>query len=530
MSSSPPPPVTYVAHEDVDAATIADPALEQAQANTRRNTGSAAPPPPTRFGILSGNRTGGSGGAPVNPFARTLETQEAEYGLRKESAAQNREAADEAGQQPRPGAGRPALDVDAFKNILMTGSATPSQPEQNQPQKAQDSSSSTDASSVSRQPMWDSAHEAHPESPRTPWDEHEHEHYSPPSDNDDSENEQSSLMGPVASRPVEEGPPRPPKPGQSRPYPQTVSFAEFDEAVPSASPISAPRTPPVDTQRLSGYFKPSLPRSPSDLNKPLPPPPAETERRASPMQQPTIAIPTTGDQPQAKKAPPPPPVSRRQAQPSSSEARGRSASNLSSASSQQPSEADVTSRPSDQNLKPAPPPPPSRRAQTHSNVPSPAIETPSSVPSPNKTPAAEAKSGMPPPPPRRHASKNGSSGVNRTPSTSSRTSLPRSDSFTGSATSGGHAPPAPPPRRGAGASKRSSIDGPPSSLSGRRTSEQSFHSEREGLTQVDEPQDEGVDGGSESVQAAPPQSDILADMTAFQAEIDALRAQQTGRN
>lgn len=482
------------------------------------------PPPPTTFGVQSGSR-----GAPYNPFARTLATSEAAFGLQRPPEEQAREGTGGVGNGQRASAGRPALDVDAFKNILLTGSATPSPPTaqvRSAPQRPQDSSSSTDTSSLSRQSIFDPMHDAHPESPRTSFDDHGR------SDEDDGDDEHSSLMGPISSRPVEEGPPAPPKNKHGRTYPQTVSFADFDETIPSALPTRL-QTPPINTSR------PSTPRSPSDLNKPLPPPPAErrSEDNARPelsQQEDASAQPTAAEAEvpaellQAKKPPPPPPASRRRAQPDTSQGRARSTSNLSQGSTQQ-----TDSTKGEQSLKPAPPPPPARRTQAiSSETPSPAIETPPSVPSPNEQPA-ESKA-MPPPPPRRNQAKIGTS-ANRTPSNASRTSLPRSDSFSASVLPTSNAPPAPPPRRGA-ASKRNSIDGgPPNSLAtrrpssaadNRRTSGQSFESERSvsltSLQQVAEPgeNEEAVS----STNTEKPERDIIAEMAAFQAEIDALRA------
>ncbi|KAK4549096.1 hypothetical protein LTR36_007552 [Oleoguttula mirabilis] len=530
-TGSPPPPVTRAADEDTDSTTTADSDLEQALVNTRRNSGSV-PPPPTSFGILAGTR------APYNPFARTLETTEARFAVQsRQEGPLGKETLDGAAAQAWPGAGKPALDVDAFKNILMGGGAVPPPPvaAQQQP-KPQDSSSSTDTSSVSRQSIFDPMHEAHPESPRTSFDDHHS------ASDDDGDDEHSSLMGPVSSRPVEEGPPRPPKHTHGRVYPQTVSFADFDESIPATYPPAAPRTPPVNTQLLQGIMRPSTPRSPSDLNKPLPPPPAEPmppldavsvpQQSIPASQQPPVVAPVAEEQPPAKKAPPPPPTSRRQGTTGAGQGRPRSESNLSQSSARQP-EADKPLKATDNIIKPAPPPPPSRRTLPVSNSPVPAIETPPSVPSPTQAPAEPNI--MPPPPPRRQA-RSGAS-VSRTPSNASRTSLPRSDSFSTMTAASGQAPPAPPPRRG-GATKRNSMDGPPNTLSTRRASGidhrrasgQSFESDRtpsiSSLQQVDEPGEiEQPHTSSAPIMTANGSRDILADMFSLQAEIEALRAQ-----
>jgi hypothetical protein len=98
----------------------------------------------------------------------------------------------------------------------------------------------------------------------------------------------------------------------------------------------------------------------------------------------------------------------------------------------------------------------------------------------------ETAKNIPAPPPRRMASKAGNSAV-RTPSNASRVSVQRKEASSTTAVTGVPAPPAPPPRR-----KRESAE-----IAQRAASD-------------------------ETAQA--PSNDILADLTAFQAEIDALRA------
>ena len=491
LTGSPPPPVTRIDYEDIGSGlrTPTDSKLEQALHNTRQNSGGNLPPPPTTFGVQRGSR------APANPFARTLATSEAQFGGNREQDRAEEEAR-AIGQGQKPGAGRPAFSVDAFKNILLTGSATPSPPATNTAQKLQDgSSSNTDTSSTSRASMFDQSHELHPESPSGSF-----EYHSPSSSDDEAHNEHSSLMGPAASRPVEEGPPAPPKPGQTRAGPQTVSFADFDdELAPARSEEHYPQSE-----------RPSMPRIESDLNKPLPPPPADRVPSDTPNVEPSAAENNT-----AKKAPPPPPpTARRRGQGESSQGRARSESNHSHRSAQPRDSA--PSPPAEPSAKAAPPPPPSRRVmQQPSASPSPAIETTPSIasptPEPPPAPSSELKQ-MPPPPPRRHASQRGSA-ADRTPSAASRTSLPREDSSNAIQPSSA-APPAPPPRRGG--PKRNSLDN-------RRSSEQSLNgSERsagESLAHVAEPADS---------QEPTPERDMLADLDAFQKEIDALRAQAAG--
>jgi hypothetical protein len=485
-TGSPPPPPVTVTPEDVtatNATSTADPNLQRAFWNTQRNSDGAEPlPQPGSTGIMR---------APYNPFARTLATSDAHLGL-------HRATTEERGSE-KP-TGPPKMNVDMFKNLLMTGSASPSPPvtQHTQPQRPLDSSSSTDTSSVSRQSLFDPAHELHPESPRTSFDQQSI------SDDDEEDSEHVSLMGPTTSRPEAEGPPPPPKHRHGKALgpkgPQTVSFADFNESIPAGwQQPSGPRTPPVNSH-LQGILRPSTPRSPSsDLNKPLPPPPeaqaapealSQTMADDKPTSLPPVPQPEV---PQPKKIPPPPPpTSRRQGQ---GQSRSRSGSNLTQNSIQ---EEDETPR---STTKAVPPPPPSRRAQYPPAQPSPIVETP-----PSTEPSSPMSENKPmPPPPRRNPSKSGSSHV-RSSSNASSHSIPRLE--------GGAPPPAPPPRRGA-APARSSMG----EHGYRRSSVQSVGSETCSLRQIDE--------GTHNDAAPPPKQperDIMADLAALQAEVDALRA------
>ncbi|KAK5114313.1 hypothetical protein LTR62_002564 [Meristemomyces frigidus] len=522
LNGSPPPPLRRLEDEDSDStATTADSNLDQALF-TARNSG----PPPTSFGVQSSSR------APYNPFARTLATSEAVFGLYGGQELSSSRAESNGSSKRGPGIGKTALDVDVFKNILLTGSATPSPPNGGAGrQSQQDSTSNTETSSLSKQSIFDNMLEAHPESPRTSFDEH-----LDVEDDDDGDDEQSSLMGPVSSRPVAEGPPAPPKQKHGRAFPQTVSFADFDETIPDTAlhiPLRLQNTPVS-----SGYLeRPTLQRSPSDLNKPLPLPPAgRPSADEANSQAPTQAsdhnldMPVADEQPtqQARKAPPPPPTARRRGQPDV-DGRVRSDSNLSK-TSLAPSEPIVAPQDSSERTSLGPPPPPmARRAQA---APSSAIQTSPKPASPATTP--QPTKAIPPPPPRRLGSQRGSSAV-RTPSNASRSSIPRSDSLSGSP-----APPAPPPRRTAGTRRDSTENGPPPNTMNnrrpshetRRFSGQSFGSDRapslHSLQRVHEPDEETA--LSEAVESAKQaDKDYLADLDAFQAEIEALRA-QSARN
>ncbi|KAK0997380.1 hypothetical protein LTR54_009840 [Friedmanniomyces endolithicus] len=516
-----------------------DPVSGQSGAmNWERSSGGAVVNPPSMF---PGTALSGQAGsrAPYNPFTRTLAMSEAAFGFQAGLGQPENGTAQLQQQQRQGGAGRPAMDVDAFKNILMTGGATPSPPTGAASTSLQrpphDSSSSTDTSSLSRNSIFDALPDAHPESPRTSFDDHADDDFER-----DGDDEHSSLMGPVAGRPVEEGPPAPPKQKHGRGFPQTVSFADFDESIRSAStqPLSL-QIPPV----LASMMRPPTPRSPSDLNKPLPRPPAERlgggnavgselpQTLAPASYQPSIPVQVDGQNLGKKTAPPPPPVARRRGQVEAGQGRARSESTLSQ-SSTQPTEFGAASAFDQPQAKPAPAPPPSRRTQANApDSPSPTVEKPPSPTFPQNNTSAIAGDTdrvVPLPPPRRQPSMYGTSRT-RTPSNASRASLPRSESFTGGVVV---PPPAPPPRRGA---KRNSV------VEHRRTSGQSFGSVgvsersmdmRNGMLEVTEP--DGVEEETQNVFPAPVAQterstpDVLADLDAFQAEIEALRIRAAG--
>ena len=488
-TGSPPPPPVTVTPEDVaatNATSTADPDLQRALLNTRRNSHGAEPlPPPAPIGVMR---------APYNPFARTLATSDSQLGVQ-------RAATEERGNE-RPSGGPPKMNVDMFKNLLMTGSVSPSPPVTQHTRPQQSQHSSTDTSSASRQSLFDPAHESHPESPSTSFDRQ-----SITDEDEEEDNEHVSLMGPTTSRPEPEGPPPPPKHRHGRALrpkgPQTVSFADFNESIPAGwQQPPGVRTPPVNSP-LQGILRPSTPRSPtSDLNKPLPnkPLPPPPEAQAAPeaptstmVNEKPETLPSV-PQPEAslpkKTPPPPPPTSRRQGQ---GQNRSRSGSNLTQNSIQEEDETPKSA------AKAIPPPPPARRAHQASAQPSPAVITP-----PITEPSSPVSDNKPiPPPPRRNPSKPGSSHI-RSSSNASSHSIPRHE--------GGAPPPAPPPRRGAGTARSSMSEN-----GYRRSSVHSVGSDASSLRQI---------GGGAHAEEPPkqPERDIMADLAALQAEVDALRA------
>ncbi|THZ53774.1 hypothetical protein D6C90_00376 [Aureobasidium pullulans] len=435
------------------------------------------------------------GQAPYNPFAKTLATidpqnaSSAPVGLSRDASA--------------PSA-KPAMDVDAFTRMLLTGNTPSASPGPLTPSSRLPSGRTN------------SLGDLHPESPSASDDEH---HDDPP----DQDYEQ--LTGLVKTPEAHSKKQKPPPPAHhhgkalppTRKGPQTVSFADFD----------VPATPPALPSPSLASPKPQLMRSPSDLNKPLPPPPPPHQ---SPS--PEVAPPITLDQAdgpaqspqlpaedfylQSKKAPPPP-LSRRSSQLRSGSGRPRSSSNL-SRSSVPDDYSDGTATP------PSKPPPPPARRVPHS------VET--------DLPPPSARPPLPPPP--RNAKQRPPS-VSRTPSTTSVGSI-------NSRTQQPAMPPPPPPRRGE--NKRRSLDGTmlgisaPSSRrmsdTSRRSSGASFSGRTSSVSSIPTV-DEGDSGGEDRSFNATPQPemqsaaaasgggpDILADMSAMQAEIDALMARSKG--
>ncbi|KAI4664908.1 uncharacterized protein J4E79_003207 [Alternaria viburni] len=186
------------------------------------------------------------GNVPANPFSRTLASLE----------PQDKESEEERTNTGRPmlGNSRASLDVESFKNLLLTGKATPrpSGPPQQSMSASQpvagaqfETSSSTDTSSVSRQSLFEPIQESHADSPRTSVDM--------------ADSEEDESMGLVSE--VKKGKKKPPPAPKHRHgklvtqrQPQTVSFESFAATEP---------TPPPAIRRTDS----------SDTNKPLPPTP-----------------------------------------------------------------------------------------------------------------------------------------------------------------------------------------------------------------------------------------------------------------
>jgi len=184
---------------------------------------------------------------PPNPFQRTLQNLE----LRKAEGEQSLSTS----PAPTSQSARGALDVDAFKRLLLTGQAgglgatpTPSAPapQAGHPGTQTDGASLTDASSVPRHSLFDAIHAVVQETPRT-----SHETSEP-----DGDDEQHVLISSTRAR--VQAPTtlrkKPPPPSSRHGKLIKVELKDENKAEGGPSPSGTPSTP-------------------LEINKPLPPSP-----------------------------------------------------------------------------------------------------------------------------------------------------------------------------------------------------------------------------------------------------------------
>ena len=400
-------------------------------------------------------------------------------------------------------AGAPRLhyDVDDFKRLLLTGersvaeASAPSTPSIHSQgtHNIGDSSSNTDASSISRHSIFEPVPGINQETPRT-----SHE-VSPSGD-------ERQLPMPKTSPRTERIRPPAPKPRHGTPtpgnMPQTVSF---QDPVLSFSPSSNSQA------ALPGWTTPNSPRTPTDLNKPLPlTPGVESLDNGAPGLAPVTRrrpqseyFDSPGQQsssPSSKRDPPTPPLARRHSQ-----LRPKSFMGNSGRSTRISEEDLIDAKPQPQHnpasiAEPPPPPPPRRSGLTRNSSTASTSSSVSAFRGPSTTSVADdennkfAKSPPPIPP-------------TRTPSLSSAKRPHKSISSVNSYPT--IAPPPPPRRRG---SSHSSLTQP------KWTGE--YRTER--------PRGDSATS-SISVAAMIPSEpggedkDVLADLTALQREVDELR-------
>ncbi|ENI03576.1 hypothetical protein COCC4DRAFT_73271 [Bipolaris maydis ATCC 48331] len=534
--ASPPPPV--------NPAGFANHSITAGEANAqvigKDALVTAGALPSTRTYLSGSQGAFAPGNAPANPFSKTLASLEPQLGEGGTEELTN-------AQRPKPGNNRASLDVESFKNLLMTGVPTPRASGQSarpgsasySTSSAQFESSSTDSSSVSRQSISEHPQEIHAESSRT-------------SDEVADEDEDEGVgMVPEMKKSKKQPPPAPKhRHGKlvAPRQPQTVPFDQFEATEPVA-PASISRT------------------SSSDASKPLPSSPMAQQQQSPQQSRPTPPKPSDApksaeDPAKPKKTPPPVPIARRHSQLKTTTPgnRSRSSSNL-TVSSQHSIEAPQTPTltyhdPMSSAKSPPPPPPPSRYGARLANLGASSTNSSSTELAQSSSSARIPRSIPDPPSPRRNALD--SEAPSRAPSmhrTSSVSSTRNAQRNVSGGSTGSTMPPPPPPRRRQ--SNRSSLDQqrpyPYSSTSPtesrrtstehRRTSVASESSLRRAYAPVDEkgenehalysPVDEkervlGVDesanaGTEKGEELRSNSSNILDDMEKFQREIDELR-------
>jgi len=384
-----------------------------------------------------------------------------------------------------PGRGKQAIDVDAFKKLLLTGESgregsggavVPPVSATHSIIPGDSSSSTADSASVSRQSIFEPITSTSTDTPRT-----SHE-----LDFDDTSVERRSMYSPTA-----------PQARQKPSVPKTRHGKPLAETKPS-TPGAITTFGIGDTSSARIYIPSS--QSPTtdvtkDLDKPLPQPPVDSSFPMLKVESPKLetALPARA------KRPPTPPLARRQSQMKGKKPQlARNSSSIASAVEDPSPSSPTDSQNAPSTMKP-PPPPPQRnlkRASTYG--------TPSSEPhlpisdSPRRPSAsflADLNTGID------RAGQRVAELPSRTPSNASRASISLNS------TSGpGAPPPLPPPRRMRGLSKSSTDSQRPASSEWRRPSTESGRN---------------VSGQSNA-------ADILADLAALQREVDALRDNHGG--
>lgn len=419
---------------------------------------------------------------PANPFSRTLETME-------HTARGGQGHVVPSVTSP----GRASLDVDAFKRLLMTGNAeldirTSPPPNPAHAVRLGDTGSgSTDTSSISRQSIFEAIPETHLESPRT-----SHE----------LDDEARELISENHSSTTGRKKPPPPSSKHGR----LLRLELRDDPPSNSSNISSPTTP----SSASLQFNPTPIRqtpSQTDLNKPLPPAPRRASHdsdRESIFDKESAGKTPEPPSPSAsirKKTPPAPPITRRRSQLVSDSKLSRSNSGRLSPKVEEEERATFESiesgRPRSGSGR-GPPPPPSRRpasirASSHHLSSSPSSST-VSLPT------------VPTPPPTRGASTRKSSS-GRPPSIRSLENQTNSKRAS-------IVPPPPPPRARNNPDAQSIGN---SRIGGGEASGRSIENVRREAT--------SSQSHTEAIEDKAGGHDILADLTALQREIDALRNQ-----
>ena len=436
-------------------------------------------------------------GIPSNPFQKKVPSAERSY------LDENDDGGAGISRNPSTLSNRPQLDVDAFTRLLLTGekqSSAASTPSVNiLPLQGilGETSSNTDASSLSRQSIQESQTESHLETPRT-------SHESSP-----SVDEIQKSMGKSSSL-YDIGAPRTPRANNERTGRSTSSVvSDFSTSLPPTElPMQRPRSPMRDSPTLS-------PRSSTDLNKPLPPPPVPTSPESGVVSSATLTSPSDFSSgpyelPASRsRVAPAPPLARRHSH-LRSKYTGTSLGRSAPIAEEQLNEAQPSTAASSLAFgKPPAPPPPRRRGTDRNSVILEAPKLPELAPiSPLFSPKVEKQ--PPPLPP------------SRTASVSKRHI--REGSLSSVLPSVAPPPPPPPPPRRRGSSG--------SSYSLRRPSSEVGQPEEE-VPPAAAPNAKGQSTSQSSAdvisKAAAGTRDIMADLSKLQREVDELRGRYEGK-
>lgn len=480
-------------------------------------------------------------GAPYNPFARTLASIEQGYSAPTAASGNVVKLGREQPEQGGGGLGRGTMDVDAFTKMLLTGNSGTASPvglsRQLEPLEVYRPEGSSLTPEYRRPSMFESVSQIHPESPQLSYDERSSD-----------EEKTDDLSGLMNEDQAEKAKPPPPQHHHgklfSRKGPQTVSFAEFDTSV-TSSPGLSPAT--TKSPFGLGLSRPALISSISDVNKPLPAPPAGSSSLESGPDVPIkdeeiMSIHEPEEQIDedilSKRARPAPPIARRSSQTYAKSGRTRSSSNLSKSSMPDDFGEDPDTAPRRllaPSQKPPPPPPTRRTANPLSGS-----ERDSSVPPAASVTSTQSSAGRPPPPPPSRGMRV-NPGLTRTPSSQSNSSL---GTRRPSPSLGQVLPPPPPPPRRTDP-KRTSIDGSrygTTTSDARRLSDTSHRGSTEirrlsgaswnsgrtpSISSLQNVPEDNLDTPIAKRHEAADQTnehDILGDMAAFQREVDELRA------
>lgn len=434
---------------------------------------------------------------PANPFKRTLaDSREQDLVDSTQFVSEQKSAG---GNNPPA---RPQYDVDEFKRLLLSGDKVAPNPHSTSAPSVSfghtqngDSSSNTDASSVSRQSIFEPPVPVHPESPRT--------------SHESSDDDRQHLV--VASEPKRPtAKPSAPKPRHGKPMqisgPQTITF---EDPTLSSSNLDGPRPPSKER------FPPVSPQSPIDKYKALralPSPPATTEldsaqhkARTEPSAEQKES--QMSSYPPKKPAPAPPPSRRTRPMSISSINSGRSIP-----LSEEPSteavqmSANPPSRPSN-----APAPPPPRRSNTFRGDSSSSTPTFASLTGSSDQSIPREQS----PTPLQRARVPVTS--NQSPSMLASKGPRRTSPASGSPSM---APPPPPPPRRRGSSQ-SSYTYVPSRLSGNHSMPNTERGRSDsGASSISQLPLTNIEMTSEPKSE---QDDVIADLATLQREVDELR-------